>query len=379
MNAMTGADGGGADGGGSGGGVLRRKVGAMRAGAGDPATPDVAKAVRQGCAKAAQDLLGMPLRVAQLRIATLTLAELPEHLADDALMLLLGGPGHRLGLLILAPEVMAALIEMQMLGRVGQNALVARRPTRTDAAMCAGFVDRWLAETEAELTRQIAAFGARRSHGAPLPDWQAGYRYNAYLDDPRPLGLMLEDTDHRSYRIAVEMGDDPCRRGEMTLIVPVSPDHPATVSGADAHPIAPGPSAPAPSDAVAWGRHMTDVVLGASATLEAVLCHMTLPLSAALALRAGAVLALPQGAIDRVEISTLAGRVHARGKLGQVAGFRAVRLHPARDQPGEDRAGLPPYAPDAAARTLPATVRPTPATGESAASALFETLPPPLG
>lgn len=286
--------------------VLRRKAGARRQRQRTaPPTPD--KAMVQALAKAALDRMNLPLRVDENAAALLSLAELPEHLPDRALISLLAGPGDALGILSLDPALVAGFIEIQMAGRLGDAPVEPRRPTRTDAAMCAPFIDHFLRQLQVEL-------GCGPSDGAP-DGWAAGYSHSSMLDDPRTLGLLLEDQPYRCFRLSVELGIGTIRRGNLFLALP----------GAEAA----GESLAATEvDAAAehWDALLSAGVLAAPAVLGTILHRLVLPLGRAVALAPGMELGLPRGALDAVELTDGCGRRLARARLGQVDGRRALCL-----------------------------------------------------
>ncbi|MCL4189201.1 MAG: FliM/FliN family flagellar motor switch protein [Rhodobacteraceae bacterium] len=307
--------------------VLRRKAGAVQ---GLPrAAHEAERALPLALARAAQDGIGLALTVERLEARRASLTELLELPPAGALLAIVEGPGESLGLVALAPEVLAAVIERQAIGRVTAAAPATRRPTRTDAAMTAPLVDRFLAEFAAGL--------------GPSPDaaWASGYRYASFLDDPRPLGLLLEDAGYRLFLAEVALGSPALKRGEVLIAMPAVPRAPTTPRRRDAPaPAAEGVPAEtaAPRDraaedaaaaaAAAWARSLESVVLGAPAVLDAVLDRISLPIAAVLGLRPGSVLPLPSASIERLALEGPGGRRLAEGRLGQARGLRAIRVVP---------------------------------------------------
>ena len=289
--------------------VLKRK-----AEAGRPRTDLFAmtprKALRQALAKAAQDLMEMPLSVSDWSETRMSLAELPETLEDRALLAILEGPGKGLGLVGIAPPLLAGLLEKQTMGRLGSGEVAARRPTRTDAAMCAEFVDRTLADFGEFLAEE------------PDVTWAAGFRYASWLEDPRPLGLILEDTTYRVIRATVQLGTGEARTGQLLLCVPAKGRGPKPRPKQDAPEEAP--------EAVAgdgdWAGLLEQTVMSADVQINAVLYRMDLPIAEIMALQAGSELAIPMAALEQLELEGVDGKPLARGRLGQANGHRAVRM-----------------------------------------------------
>jgi flagellar motor switch protein FliM len=234
-----------------------------------------------------------------------------------------------MGLWIADTAVLAGLVEVQTLGRVSQAPAASRKPTRTDAAMVAELVDAALKGLETGL--------------ADDPDlvWAGGFRYASFLDDPRPLGLLLEDEPYRVLRAEVSLAGG-AKTGAILLAVPAEGRGKRPVPAADAKPaVDPGPI---------FAAALADRVSGADSQLEAVLARLTLPISVMMALQPGEVLPLPLATLDRITFEGIDGRRLATGKLGQNRGMRAVRLTldadaAAQAHPGTVLAGSPPGPP----------------------------------
>lgn len=306
--------------------VLRRMAEAGRSHGGG-ARPTPARAFGLAAAKAALDLLGLPVRVVAADEIRASVAELVERLPDRALLAVMAGPADGLGLVALSQEALAALIEVQTTGRVGAAGIVPRRPTRTDAAMSQRFIDRVQEEVEVLLATE------------PAIVWAGGFRYASFLDDPRPLGVLFEDVGYRLLRLTLAFGETGARAGTVLLAVPAEGRGPVP-------PPAGGTGTTAGADAVAgagsagpdWGERMERAVLAAEVRLEAVLDRMSLPLAAVAALRPGALLPVAAGALSRIRIEGRGRRLVASGRLGQCQGHLAVRIA-LREPDGDTAAG----------------------------------------
>lgn len=286
--------------------VIRRKVAAGRR-EGAEAAQGADRVWRLALARAANDLIALPLEVARLSAARRTLAELLDQAPERALIAVLEGPGDGLGILALSAPVLSAMIEMQTMGRVGPAPPPARKPTRTDATMVAGVIDRALEDLEAGLDTD------------PDITWAGGFRYASFLDDPRPLGLLLEEESYRVLLAEVRLAGG-AKTGEVLLALP-----------AEGRGRAPRPMPEATPEPVAqaqFARALTEQVMLTEAELAAVLHRMTVPLSQVMGLAPGAILPLPMAALERIVLQGLDGRQLAVGKLGQNRGMRAVRLTP---------------------------------------------------
>ncbi|WP_347310254.1 FliM/FliN family flagellar motor C-terminal domain-containing protein [Defluviimonas sp. SAOS-178_SWC] len=297
--------------------VLKRKTAAGRPHGGDaPRSP--ARLFGQAVAKSAQDMLNLPIAVIEAVELRASLAELPERMSERALLAVMDGPDEALGLVALSSETLASLIEVQTTGRIGAAEVPARRPTRTDAAMSVRFVDRIMAELEVTLASDAAI------------TWAGGYRYASFLDDPRPLGLMLEDIAYRVLHLTLGFGAGGARRGTIMLAVPAE--------GRGRMPDAPDRAVSDPGAAAVaaeWGERIEAAVNGAEVRIEAVLDRVSLPLAAVLALRPGAMVPVSKAALSRVKIEGKGHRFVAWGRLGQSRGHLAVRVHLSLQEDGE--------------------------------------------
>lgn len=285
--------------------VIRRKIAAGMADRAEGG-PGADRGWRLALARAARDRLKLALDVTASTQTHCSLAELLELPPERALIALLQGPSDGVGLLMLSPEVLAAMTEIQTLGRVGTAALIARRPTRTDAAMVAEMLDRALQGLDLVLAEEADLI------------WAGGFRYGSFLDDPRPLGLLLEDIPYNLLRCEVALGQG-ARTGSVLLALPAE--------GRGAKPKRPPGTAEAEAQAgPAFAAALAEQVAAADCVLDAVLARVSLPLQRVLDLKVGEILGLPRASIDRLSFVGLDGRSLSEGRLGQQHGMRAIRL-----------------------------------------------------
>jgi flagellar motor switch protein FliM len=294
--------------------VLRRKIDRARLPLSDGA-PGADRAWRLALARAARDAMGLDIDFRKMTVSRASLAEILDLAPQRALVALLDGPRGGLGVLMLAPSVTAALIEMQTLGRLSVQPAPLRKPTRIDAAMVAGVVDRALLGLDEALLDEADQV------------WAAGFRYASYLDEVRPLGLLLEEDVYRVLSAEISLGTGEgaaVRSGDVILILPAlgRGDQPALTAQTDQD------SAPQFTAALAAQ------VVQADCRLDAVIGRLTLPIGQILALQPGEVLLLPFAALDAVTVEALDGRRLARARLGQNRGMRALKIQTA-DVPGK--------------------------------------------
>lgn len=301
--------------------VMRRKIGRAGPQAGSAASPEAAAGqagpFRLALARAARDCMGLTLEVSAASVTSVGLAELVDLPPDRALLAVLDRAGaDRLGVLMVAPEVLAGMVEMLTTGRITASAAAPRRPTRTDAAMMSDLIDRLLQGLEAP----------DRAGG---PD--EGWRYAHFLEDPQALGLLLEDYPYRLIRAEVSLGEGG-KSGLIALALPESAAMPEMRQ-------VPGLQSPD----LAFAAQFLAQIDGAESRLDAVIGRLTLPLGRLAALLPGEVFPLPLASIDRIRLTGLDGRLVAEGRLGQSRGLRAVRIvTPA--EPGMEPGQTPPVA-----------------------------------
>ncbi len=286
-------------------GILRRKVATARAAAAEGG-PGADRCWRLALARAARDLLKTTLDFHSMTLDRRSLAEIVELPPERSLIAVLDGPKEGLGVIMLSPAVLAGFIEAQTIGKVKATDLTLRKPTRTDAAMVAGVIDAALRGLEIALADEADLV------------WAGGFRYASFLSDPRPLGLLLEDTVFKVLRAEVDLAGG-ARHGEIVLAMPAEGRGMMPASKA-----APGEQ---PDHGHLFVQALSERVNGANCRLEAVLARLTLPLSEVMGLSEGAVLALPQAGLERISLEGFDGRLVAEARLGQNRGMRAVRLN----------------------------------------------------
>lgn len=282
--------------------VIRRKIDRARMPLAEGA-PGADRGWRLALARAARDMMGLDLEFRKLAVTRASLAEVLEVAPEKALVALLDGPERGLGVLMMAPAVTAALIEMQTMGRLAAQETPPRKPTRIDAAMVAGLIDRALVGLEANLAEEVDLI------------WAGGFRYASHLEDVRPLALLLEDEPFRMLTANLAFSTIG-RGGSLILVLPAQ--------GRGSVPL--GQSAE-DGTAPQFAAALAEQVLGAGASLDGVIGRLRLSLGRIMALQPDEVLALPSAALDAISLETVEGRSLARARLGQNRGMRALKLY----------------------------------------------------
>ncbi|WP_083445108.1 FliM/FliN family flagellar motor switch protein [Pseudorhodobacter aquimaris] len=283
---------------------IKRKIDLSRKSAAPPEVKGAGRSWKLALARAARDAVDLDLVVSDLRQNRRSLTELLELLPERALIIMLEGPKDGLGLLVLSPEVLSGILEMQMVGKVSTAPPLTRRPTRTDAAMVAEMIDRALDGLEAELLQSADLI------------WASGFRYASFLEDARPLGLLLEDVSYRLLHADVSLSDG-AKTGEVLLALP------ADGKGRQPKLLETTPNRAA---AMVFGAALGQQVQEANVELIAVLARVKVPLDLTMHLKPGDQLPIGAAALDHIDIEGLDGVRLAGGKLGQNRGMRAVRL-----------------------------------------------------
>ncbi|MEL6959191.1 MAG: FliM/FliN family flagellar motor switch protein [Pseudomonadota bacterium] len=199
------------------------------------------------------------------------------------------------GLVLFDVALRSALVEVQTMGRLLPPAEEPRKVTRTDVVLCQSFAEHWIAEL---IEAGFDAGGAGLMDADLVP-----------LDDLRTAGLVLKPGAYRLWRVSVQIGGGEIQ-GEAMLAVR------STVTDQQTQP----------SDATGWSAAMSAALGEAPADLEAVLGHLTLPLSHVDDFAVGQVVKLPGTTVGSVQIMAPGDQVVGTARLGQIAGKRAIRL-----------------------------------------------------
>ncbi|MFN3844666.1 MAG: FliM/FliN family flagellar motor switch protein [Paracoccaceae bacterium] len=281
--------------------------------------PGADRAWRLSFARAVRDMMQVQVDFVGLSLNRVSLTELLDLPPDRALILMLEGPEEGLGLLVLSPELLSAMIEVLTIGKCGMQVPDPRKPTRTDAAMLSPLADLALANLEEALAEDGDLI------------WTSGFRYASFIEEARSLALLLEDMAYRTLtaKVAVAQG---ARVGDMILVLP-----------ADGRGRKPRLNARAVPDSVArpaFSAALAARVDTAPCQLEAVLARVSMPLADVMALSVDAILPLPEATLDQISIEGLDGRRVTDGKLGQHRGMRAVRLMTAKMDLGTRDSGV---------------------------------------
>ena len=230
-----------------------------------------------------------------------TLPELLDILPEQALLLVLEGPAEALGLCVLSAPLMSGLAEVMTMGRLAHHEAAPRRPTRIDAAMLAPFVDETLEQLEHLLAQDDALI------------WASGFRYSSFVEEPRPLGLILEDVGYNLLQASLIL-DGGARQGDLLLLLPAA--------GKGARPQRKQEAV----DDLAFTLALGQQVEHCAVELDAVLGRLRLPLAEVGGWKVGDWLHLPLADLGEVDLCPPNAGPILTAHLGQHRGMRALRV-----------------------------------------------------
>ncbi len=277
--------------------VIHRKAQAARDGF-DAREMSPAKALRLALAKSAARLMGLALAVRTVEQTTLPLSQLEDTMGDDGLLILLDGPDQALGAMRLDLQMVAALIEMQLKGRVMEGAAEARPFTHTDAAIAQPLINAVLDGLDETLKEAEIAECAR------------GFRFGDRVADARSLALALSEPEFDHFRLNLDLAGG-AKPGVLDLVLPKLPSNPKTEGGGEGGDRA---------------VKLEQNALNAPVTLDAVLGRMRVPLQDVCDWTLGTILPLSHETLIEARLLAAGRHLVAHVKLGQLNGFRAVRL-----------------------------------------------------
>ncbi|MFP7672532.1 FliM/FliN family flagellar motor switch protein [Marivita sp. S0852] len=280
--------------------VLERKAHAQRKALGVGAV-SVPRALARALSIAADALWGLGLTCDLANHDTGTAERTFRQLSDDQLLILLENEAGARGLVALDRSVLTGIIEIQTLGKLTRFPLDDRDFTPTDAAMVAPLLDAALPRFASMLSLQ-----AEMAH-------LHGFEFGALVDDIQTAGLTLE-ADAFQY-LVYDIGlEDATRSGRVVFCFPE-----------------PEKTEQAQKDDPEAGKYESVLQL-VPARMQAVLTRIHIPLAKAQALRPGDVLHISPNAITAATLVVEGGHVAAHGKMGQMNGFRAIRIGGQEDQ-----------------------------------------------
>ena len=257
------------------------------------------KALRLAIEKCGDRLFRLALTVCAVEQRSLTHGALKSEQNEECLILLLDGPHGSRGSVLLDRQFTQALVEVQTMGSVRPSEAAERPFTGTDAAIAAPLINAMLDGFDA----QIADAG--------VPLCPLNFRFGDRVADMRSLMLALDAPDFELFGITVDIAGG-AKTGMLTLILPET-----------------ALCAPLPDGAEDGGEHsfdLSELAMSAPVTLDAVLDRVQLPLHQVCQLAPGMTLPIAASAVGQTELVAAQGHTAAVVRLGQMNGFRAVRI-----------------------------------------------------
>lgn len=287
--------------------TLHRKAGAGRAPS-DSVGMTPLKSLRLALSKAAQGELALAVQALDLSEQLLDQTGVLAAVSQDNLLLLLQGPAGSLGLGVIDIQVLAAVIEVQTMGKVSASKAADRRPTNTDCAMIQPVLNAVLSEFSSYL------------QGSTAESWATGFEVGEHVKSLRLLGLRLEDIQYRMFCATLNLADG-AKQGKIQIVLPAAGNCGAGSGGAGA---------------ASWASDLRQTVCASHGEIRAILHRTMVPLNQARDFKVGDLVPVPLSAISEIMMEGVDGCCVGRARLGQQNGFRALRImDPAENAPAK--------------------------------------------
>lgn len=275
--------------------VLERKAIAQRRALGVGAV-SAPRALGRSLSLAADALWSLGLVATVGPEATVTTARALSAVTDDQLLIVLEKDDGPCGLAALDRALVTGLTEIQTLGKVTRFPLEDRLYTATDAAMVAPLLDAALPRFSSMLV------------GQPEREYLQGYGFGALADDVQSATLALDAERFHVFRFEIGLAQD-LRSGNALFLFPAAQEKPADQPGSEPKP----------------GKYEASMKL-VPTRMQAILTRIHIPLEKAQALKPGDLLEMSPDVVNAATLVVDGGHVAAKGKIGQINGFRAVRI-----------------------------------------------------
>ncbi len=278
--------------------VLRRMLAQDQPAAVDvPLT--VARALRLSLARAAEKHIGLRLTVQDVSEEVLTLDGLLERLSNDLLLLQLHREGAQVGIAALDTGLVSAVVEAQTMGRLAERSPEARPMTSVDASLA----EIYLAGLLSEMADTVQSTN--------MDDWITDVSQQGQYRDLRQIGMALPQQSYRLLVMKIDFGVAD-RTGTFLFTLPLA-------RTAQTQPVE-------TRDKPDWATTFPETVGAAKAELPVILHRYNLTLAKVQQMAVGEVLTLPGCRVDAVRLEGPNGALLARGRLGQMGGYLALRL-----------------------------------------------------
>jgi flagellar motor switch protein FliM len=275
--------------------VLERKALAQRQALGAGAV-SVSRALGRSLSLAADALWALGLTTAVKSDEIVPTARAFSRLPDDQMLIVLEKEDGPCAIVGIDRALVTGVTEVQTLGKVTRFPLDQRPFTPTDAAMLAPLLDAALPRFSSMLA------------GQPDRTYLQGYGFGALVDDVQTAALALDVESCHVIRFDIALAQDQ-RSGQIVILFPEAVKPIDTVD----------------AGACQSGKYEAALQL-VPAQMQAILTRIHIPLVKVQSLKPGDVLEISANALTSASLVVDGGHVAARGKMGQMNGFRAVRI-----------------------------------------------------
>jgi len=259
----------------------------------------VARALRLSAARAAEKSVGLKLSVRSVSEEMLALDVLIERLSNELLLLKMQKEGEPAGIAAMDTGLVAAIVESQTMGKL----IDAKPNDRPMTAVDASLAEPLIAGLMKELNETIG--------GTALEGWPDDFTQKGQFLDLRQIGLTLPNETYRLLEMTIDLSVAE-REGKFFFALPI----PKKVA------------APPPRDeeGLVWSEAFPETVGASQAELPVILHRFDAPLFQLEKMEVGQVFELPKCRVDRARLEMPDGTLIAKGRLGQLGGYLALRL-----------------------------------------------------
>ncbi len=277
----------------------------------------------------AEEHLGIALNVGRLEARMTPLDVALSDIPETTLMIRIERDSGLLGLALVDQVVLTAILEVQTSGTVRRSEIAERIPTATDAMIFGDLLEPLMAATDTEL-EIFKGF-----------DEYFGYRPTGHVPDTRAALMSLAEGVYRRTDITLDF-EEGRRVGTVSLLYPLMET-----------------ARPKKPDDKSLGEELTEAIMDAAVSIEAVLYTAQRSLGDISRFEVGDVVTVPLSALSDIRLKANDGALLGRARLGQLNGQRAIRIQAgALDEEEAARFDPASAAPKAAALPEPETAMP---------------------
>lgn len=253
----------------------------------------LARAMRRACDRSA----GLDVHIADAGARELNFEDAIALVDPSDLLIELTQDGSLAGCVVITGELRAAIVEAQTMGAVNPKKAEPRPSSGADAALCLPVV--------VQLTDELRP----QAVGTQIEGWLDKLELGQRLASTRILELTLTNETMGCIEIVCKIIGT--KREARLFYLPPLPEH--------------EPAAPA-QDGEDWVKLWRPVAQSVPAKLEAVLHRMVVGVAQVEQFKPGDVVPLTGAKVTDLRLVDGTGAVVTKGRLGQISGFRAIRV-----------------------------------------------------